>query len=68
MKTRRDRVRNEDVRKTLNTESLESKIVDRRLRWYGHMKRMSEECLPKKMQEMKDQDQKGDPEIDTLMS
>ena len=53
-RTRRDRIRNEEIRKTIqNIESLTDKITQRRLRWYGHVKRMDKERLPRKMHEMK---------------
>uniref|UniRef100_A0A8D8UV89 Endonuclease-reverse transcriptase n=1 Tax=Cacopsylla melanoneura TaxID=428564 RepID=A0A8D8UV89_9HEMI len=51
-KTRRDRVRNTDIRRTLKIECLEETMRNRRLRWFGHMKRMSSERLPRKMYEM----------------
>ncbi|KAI5754231.1 hypothetical protein M8J77_006965 [Diaphorina citri] len=52
-KTRRDRIRNDDIRRMLQMESLEERMRKGRLRWYGHMKRMNCERLPKKMYEMR---------------
>lgn len=52
-KTRRDRIRNEDIRRELNMESIRGKIENMRIRWFGHMKRMGEDRLPRKMEEMR---------------
>lgn len=49
-KTRRDRIRNENIREELSMESMREKVEKIRLRWYGHVKRMSEERLPKRME------------------
>jgi hypothetical protein len=35
--TRRDRVRNDDIRERLGVTPVEKKIVQHRLRWFGHM-------------------------------
>lgn len=40
--TRRDRVRNKEVREHLNVEPLQVKIEKRKLRWFGHIVRMRE--------------------------
>ena len=40
--TRRDRMRNEDIRWELKMADLREKIRECRLRWYGHVKRMEE--------------------------
>ena len=52
-KTRRDRVRNEDVRKEIGVDKMNDRIERNRLRWFGHVKRMEEGRLPKRMMEMK---------------
>ena len=40
--TRRDRMRNEDIRQELKVTELREKIRECRLRWYGHVKRMEQ--------------------------
>ena len=40
--TRRERMRNEDIRWELKMADLREKIRECRLRWYGHVKRMEE--------------------------
>ena len=40
--TRRERMRNEDIRQELKVTELTEKIQESRLRWYGHVKRMEE--------------------------
>ena len=40
--TRRERMRNEDIRQELKVAELKEKIRECRLRWYGHVKRMEE--------------------------
>jgi hypothetical protein len=42
--TRRDRVRNDDIRKRLGVAPVEEKLVQHRLRWFGHMQRMPAEA------------------------
>jgi hypothetical protein len=37
--TRRDRVRNDDIRERLGVTPVEEKLVQHRLRWFGHMQR-----------------------------
>ncbi|VDP14074.1 unnamed protein product [Heligmosomoides polygyrus] len=41
--TRRDRVRNEDVRTVMKTAPIQLKMREQRLRWYGHMLRRQED-------------------------
>ena len=54
--TRRDRVRNDDIRERLGVAPIEEKLVQHRLRWFGHVQRrppeapvrsgiLSQECL-----------------------
>ena len=50
-KTRRDRVRNEDIRKELGVQKLNDKLEQNRLRWFGHVKRMNEVRLPRQAME-----------------
>jgi hypothetical protein len=42
--TRRDRVRNDDIRKRLGVAPVEEKCVQYRLRWFGHMQRRPAEA------------------------
>ena len=37
--TRRDRVRNDDIRDRLEVAPIEEKLVQYRLRWFGHVQR-----------------------------
>ena len=37
--TRRDRVRNEDIRDRVGVAPIEEKLVQHRLRWFGHVQR-----------------------------
>ena len=37
--TRRDRVRNDDIRDKLGVAPIEEKLVQHRLRWFGHVQR-----------------------------
>jgi len=37
--TRRDRVRNDDIRDRLDVAPIEEKLVQQRLRWFGHVQR-----------------------------
>ena len=40
--TLRDRVKSVDIRKQLGESSIQEKVRETRLRWYGHMQRMEE--------------------------
>jgi hypothetical protein len=42
--TRRDRVRNDDIRERLGVAPVEKKLVQYRLRWFGHMQWRSTEA------------------------
>ena len=46
--TRRDRVRNLDIRRELRVEPLLEEIERIQLRWFGHVMRMTDNRLPKK--------------------
>ena len=37
--TRRDKVRNEDIRTKIGAASIEEKMRENRLRWFGHVRR-----------------------------
>jgi hypothetical protein len=41
---RRDRVRNDDIRERLGMTPVEKKLVQHRLRWFGHMQRRPAEA------------------------
>jgi hypothetical protein len=41
---RRDRVRNDDIRERLGVAPVEEKLVQHRLRWFGHMQRRPAEA------------------------
>ncbi|ONM53611.1 Retrovirus-related Pol polyprotein LINE-1 [Zea mays] len=43
--TRRDRVRNDDIRERVGAASIEEKLMQHRLRWFGHIQRRPEEAL-----------------------
>ena len=40
--TLRDKVKSVDIRKELDVSSIQEKVREMRLRWYGHMQRMEE--------------------------
>ncbi|RCV17714.1 hypothetical protein SETIT_3G241500v2 [Setaria italica] len=42
--TRRDRVRNEDIRDRLEVAPIEEKLIQHRLRWFGHVQRRPSEA------------------------
>jgi hypothetical protein len=41
----RDRIQNDDIRERLEVAPVEEKLVQHRLRWFGHMQRRSVEAL-----------------------
>ncbi|XP_063596253.1 uncharacterized protein LOC134773106 [Penaeus indicus] len=50
--TRKNRIRNETVRDMLATRKLGEKLRDRRLRWFGHMKRREQNYVDRRMSQM----------------
>ena len=42
--TRRDRIRNDDIRKRVGVAPIEEKFVQHRLRWFGHLQRRPPEA------------------------
>jgi hypothetical protein len=43
--TRKDRIRNDDIRDKLGVTPIQDKLVQHRLRWFGHIQRKSPEAL-----------------------
>ena len=44
-KTRKDRVRNEDIRKMVGVAPIQDKLREKRLRWFGHVQRRPTEAV-----------------------
>jgi uncharacterized Fe-S cluster-containing protein len=51
-KTRRDKIRNDDIREQLKVDEIKHMERDR-LKWYGNVMRMADERIQKTMLEMK---------------
>ena len=51
--TKRDRIRNQTIRDELKMQSVIDRMEKKTLSWYGHVIRMSEERLPRKILETK---------------
>ena len=49
--TRKDKIRNEYIRRTAKVEQLGMKMREGRLRWYGHVMRRDQEYVGRKMME-----------------
>ena len=47
--TRRDTIRNEHIRRTTRVAQASKKITEKRLKWYGHVRRMKEEDIVRRM-------------------
>ena len=47
--TRRDTIRNEHIRGTTRVVQASKKITEKRLKWYGHVRRMKEEHIVRRM-------------------
>ena len=47
--TRKDKIRNEHIRGTTKVAQASRKITDRRLKWYGHVMRMEEDHVVKRV-------------------
>ena len=52
-KTRWDRIRNTEIRERLAIRPLQEYIEQKRLQWFGHVKQMTLERLPRRTLEMK---------------
>ena len=47
--TRREKIRNEHIRGTARVVQASKKIIEKRLKWYGHVRRMKEEHIVRRM-------------------
>ena len=47
--TRREKIRNEHIRGTTRVVQASKKITEKRLKWYGHVRRMKEEHIVRRM-------------------
>ena len=47
--TRKDKIRNEHIRGTTKVVQASSKITERRLKWYGHVMRMEEDHVVRRV-------------------
>jgi hypothetical protein len=56
---RRDRIRNQTIRNSLQLEPLSTYIERNQLHWYGHMVRMPKNKLPRKAWECKPAGRQG---------
>ena len=50
--TRRDNVRNDDIREKLKAENITERCRKTRMRWFGHVKRRDQEYVGRKTLEM----------------
>ena len=50
---RRNRIRNTEIRGQLGVKSLQQYVEQKSLQWWGHVKWMAPESLPKRAMEMK---------------
>src|SRR5450432_2740227 len=48
-KTRRDKIRNETIRKWVGVAPIEGKLRENRLRWFGHVYRRPEDAVVKRV-------------------
>ena len=47
--TRRDKIRNDHIRGTTRVVQASKKITEKQLKWYGHVRRMKEEHIVRRM-------------------
>jgi len=52
--TRMDRIRNEEIRKKVGVAPISEKMVESRLRWYGHVGRRTENHPVRRVDQMDD--------------
>ena len=58
-KTRRDKVRNNTIREEVGQTAIQNHIKKKELRWFGHLNRMDENRIPKKMFEARTEGTRG---------
>ena len=58
-KTRRDHERNSKIREELGVRQITTELEEKQLNWYGHMKRMEKERLPRKIWEARTEGKRG---------
>jgi len=51
--TRRDNVRNEDIRTKIGVASIEEKMRENRLRWFGHVQRIPTDAPVRRVERIK---------------
>ena len=52
IKTRMDKVRNEDIRMLIGIAPIENKMRENRLRWFGHIRRRPIDALIRRMKKI----------------
>lgn len=58
--SRKDRIRNTEIRRIMEVEEESAVTIERkRLRWYGHVRRMGEERIPRIIQEWESKRRRG---------
>ena len=64
-KTRKDRERNTNIREQLNIKPITQIIENKQLKWYGHIKRMEKQRIPRKVMEtrMEEKRTRGRPRV-----
>ena len=56
--TKLDKIRNETIRGTTKVGEITKKVLERRLKWYGHVMRREEHYVGRRVMEMKVQGRK----------
>ena len=59
-KTRRDRIRNKIIRDIVGVQSVQEYVEKSQLRWYGHVNRMDDKRIVKRVYEEKQERGQGD--------
>jgi len=57
--SRRDRVRNDDIRNRVGVTAIARKVQEKRLTWYGHVLRREEDYVGRRMMELQVQGSRG---------